>query len=165
VDADRDGLPAAASVGDWLPDDHLARFVVEIVERLDLSGLVGRYRGEGRRRIIHPVLLALLIYGYATGTFSSRKIERATHDSVAFRFIAAIPIPTTTPGQLPTAVPAPDREPVRAGAGDRPGDELPEAGDHRPGRHEDRRHAAATRRCRWKNALKIEAQLRRRWRP
>lgn len=90
VDADRDTaylLPPAVS--DWLPRDHLARFVVEIVERLDLSDLVGQYAGRGQAAHHPSVLLGLLIYGYATGTFSSRKIERATHDSVAFRFIAA----------------------------------------------------------------------------
>lgn len=90
VDADRDTaylLPPAVS--DWLPQDHLARFVVEIIERLDLSDLVGQYAGRGQAAHHPSVLLGLLIYGYATGTFSSRKIERATHDSVAFRFIAA----------------------------------------------------------------------------
>ncbi|GGB64131.1 hypothetical protein GCM10011505_50800 [Tistrella bauzanensis] len=90
VDADRDTpylLPP--SVSDWLPQDHLARFVVEIVERLDLSELVGQYAGRGSAAHHPSVLVGLLIYGYATGTFSSRKIERATHDSVAFRFIAA----------------------------------------------------------------------------
>ena len=90
VDADRDTaylLPP--SVSEWLPQDHLARFVVEIVERLDLSELVGQYAGRGSAAHHPSVLVGLLIYGYATGTFSSRKIERATHDSVAFRFIAA----------------------------------------------------------------------------
>ncbi len=90
VDADRDTaylLPP--SVSDWLPQDHLARFVVEIVERLDLRELVGQYAGRGSAAHHPSVLVGLLIYGYATGTFSSRKIERATHDSVAFRFIAA----------------------------------------------------------------------------
>lgn len=90
VDADRDTaylLPP--SVSDWLAQDHLARFVVEIVERLDLSEMVGQYAGRGQAAHHPSVLLGLLIYGYATGTFSSRKIERATHDSVAFRFIAA----------------------------------------------------------------------------
>jgi transposase len=77
-----------ASLNDWLPQDHMARFVVEVVEKLDLSALEHAY---GRRGVAsyHPaMLLALLIYGYATGVFSSRAIERATYDSVAFRFIA-----------------------------------------------------------------------------
>ena len=78
------------SVDEWLPDNHLARFIVEVIDQLDLSRLVGRYRGRGIAAAHHPaVLLALLVYGYATATFSSRKIERATYDSVAFRFLSA----------------------------------------------------------------------------
>jgi len=77
------------SVDEWLPDNHLARFIVEVIDQLDLSRLVGRYRGRGSAAHHPSVLLALLVYGYATGVFSSRKIERATYDSVAFRFLAA----------------------------------------------------------------------------
>jgi len=77
------------SVDEWLPARHLARFVVEVVDQLDLSAMVKAYRGAGSASYHPAMLLALLIYGYATGVFSSRKIERATHDSVAFRFIAA----------------------------------------------------------------------------
>jgi transposase/IS5 family transposase len=77
------------SVEDWLPENHLARFVVEVIERLDLSELTRRYAGRGSAAHHPAVLLGLLIYGYATGVPSSRKIERATHDSVAFRYIAA----------------------------------------------------------------------------
>lgn len=77
------------SVDDWLPQDHLARFVVDTVEQLDLSVLTRQYRGAGSAAYHPSVLLALLIYGYATGTFSSRRIEQATYDSLAFRFIAA----------------------------------------------------------------------------
>ena len=76
------------SVDDWLPQEHLARFVVEVVEQLDLSSLVKAYAGRGSDAHHPSVLLGLLIYGYATGVYSSRKIERATYDSVAFRFIA-----------------------------------------------------------------------------
>jgi transposase len=77
------------SVDEWLPDNHLARFIVEVIDQLDLSRLVGRYRGRGSAAYHPSVLLALLVYGYATGVFSSRKIERATYDSVAFRFLSA----------------------------------------------------------------------------
>jgi transposase len=77
------------SVEDWLPEDHLARFVVEVIERLDLSELTRQYAGRGSAAHHPAVLLGLLIYGYATGVPSSRKIERATYDSVAFRYIAA----------------------------------------------------------------------------
>ena len=76
------------SVDDWLPARHLARFVVEVVESLDLRSMTGGYRGSGSASYHPSMLLALLIYGYATGVFSSRKLERATYDSVAFRFIA-----------------------------------------------------------------------------
>jgi transposase len=77
------------SVEEWLPQRHLARFVVEIVESLDLRGISASYRGSGSASYRPAVLLSLLIYGCATGVFSSRKLERATFDSVAFRFIAA----------------------------------------------------------------------------
>ncbi len=77
------------SMQDWLPEDHLARFVVEVVDQLDLSELTLQYAGRGSQAHHPAVLLSLLIYGYATGVFSSRKIERATHDSIAFRYLAA----------------------------------------------------------------------------
>src|SRR5271168_3555888 len=77
------------SVDDWLPQRHLARFVAEVVEGLDLRAMTGSYRGSGEASYHPRLLLGLIIYGYATGVFSSRKLERATHDSVAFRFIAA----------------------------------------------------------------------------
>ncbi len=77
------------SVDEWLPEDHLARFVVEVIDRLDLSELVRQYAGRGSDAHHPAVLLGLLIYGYANGCFSSRKIERATYDSVAFRYVAA----------------------------------------------------------------------------
>lgn len=77
------------SVEDWLPENHLARFIVEVIERLDLTQLTRQYAGRGSAAHHPAVLLGLLIYGYATGLPSSRKIERATYDSVAFRYIAA----------------------------------------------------------------------------
>jgi transposase len=77
------------SVDEWLPEKHLARFVVEVVEALDLRVLSGSYRGSGSASYHPSMLLGLLVYGYATGVFSSRKLERATYDSVAFRFVAA----------------------------------------------------------------------------
>jgi transposase len=77
------------SVDEWLPQRHLARYVVEVVEGLELSQMVKAYRGSGSASYHPAMLLSLLIYGYATRVFSSRAIERATHDSVAFRFIAA----------------------------------------------------------------------------
>lgn len=77
------------SVDDWLPQDHLARFVVEAMEKLDLSDLTRAYAGRGSAAYHPEVMLGLLVYGYASGLFSSRKIERATYDSVAFRYLAA----------------------------------------------------------------------------
>ena len=76
------------SVDEWLPQRHLARFVVEVIDGLDLSELVKAYRGSGSASYHPAMLLGLLVYGYATKVFSSRAIERATYDSVAFRFIA-----------------------------------------------------------------------------
>ena len=77
------------SVDEWLPEKHLARFIVEVIDGLDLGRMCGAYRGSGSASYHPRMLLGLLVYGYATGEFSSRKIERATYDSVAFRFIAA----------------------------------------------------------------------------
>ena len=77
------------SIDEWLPERHLARFVVEVIEGLDLSAMSKSYRGTGSASYHPAPLLGLLVYGYATGVFSSRKLERATYDSVAFRFIAA----------------------------------------------------------------------------
>ncbi len=90
VAADRDTVYLfPPSVSDWLPEDPLARFVVEIVDQLDLSELTRQYAGRGSKAHHPAVLLSLLIYGYATGVFFSRKIERATYDSVACRYVAA----------------------------------------------------------------------------
>ncbi len=87
---DRDtGFLMPPSVDEWLPQRHLARFVVEVIEGLDLRAMTSDYRGSGEASYHPSVILGLLIYGYATGVFSSRKLERATYDSVAFRFIAA----------------------------------------------------------------------------
>lgn len=77
------------SVDDWLTQDHLARFVVEIIDSLDLSHLTRQYAGRGSKAHHPATLLAILVYGYSTGVFSSRKLEMATYDSVAFRYIAA----------------------------------------------------------------------------
>jgi transposase len=87
---DRDtGFLLPPSVDEWLPERHLARFVVEVIDGLDLSAMSKSYRGTGSASYHPALLLGILVYGYATGVFSSRKLERATYDSVAFRFIAA----------------------------------------------------------------------------
>ena len=72
------------SVQEWLPEKHLARFVVEIVSRLDLRPLEDAYTKRGSEGYPPSAMVGLLFYGYATGVFS-----RATYDSVAFRYIAA----------------------------------------------------------------------------
>jgi len=87
---DRDtGFLMPPSVDEWLPERHLARFVVEVIAGLDLRAMTGSYRGSGEASYHPQLLLGIIVYGYATGVFSSRKLERATYDSVAFRFIAA----------------------------------------------------------------------------
>jgi transposase len=74
---------------DWLPEHHLARFIAVVVSMLDLEPIRVAYAGRGSEAYDPSVLLSLLFYGYATRTFSSRRIEAATYDSVAFRYIAA----------------------------------------------------------------------------
>ena len=74
-------------ISDWLPDDHLAKFVVEVVDQLDISTIEEQYAPRGGTPYSPRMLLSLLFYGYATGVFSSRKLEKATYDSVAFRYI------------------------------------------------------------------------------
>lgn len=82
-------LPACVS--DWLPDGHLARFVVEVVERLDLTAFYEVYRVDGRGRPAHDpaMMVALVLYNYAVGVRSSRVIERRCVEDVACRFVAA----------------------------------------------------------------------------
>ena len=77
------------SIDDWLNEDHLARYIVEVVDQLDLSRLTRQYAGRGSKAHHPATLLSILIYGYCTGVFSSRNLERATYDSVAFRYLAA----------------------------------------------------------------------------
>jgi len=81
-------LNEAITIGDCLSPDHLARFVVKTVSSLDLGEIYGQYGPVGGEPIAPQILLGLLFYGYATGIFSSRKIEKATYEFIAFRFIA-----------------------------------------------------------------------------
>ena len=81
-------LEQTVSLREALPANHLARFVVELVAQLDLSGIYERYGARGGEAYAPVVLLALLFYGYATGVFSSRKIEKATYETLPFRFVA-----------------------------------------------------------------------------
>jgi len=80
------------SLQDWLPESHMARFVAEVVETLDLSGIYGKYEerdGRGLAAYDPRMMVRLLIYGYCRGVASSRRIERATYEDLAFRYLAA----------------------------------------------------------------------------
>jgi transposase len=81
-------LDQTVRLGDCLPPDHLARFIVDVIAQLDLSAIYARYRPRGGAPYAPEILFGLLAYGYATGVFSSRKLERATYESAPFRFIA-----------------------------------------------------------------------------
>jgi transposase len=76
------------SLRDVLPPDHLARFIVDVIAQLDLSGIYNQYSDQGAPPYAPELLLGLLFYGYATGVFSSRKIEQATYEVIPCRFIA-----------------------------------------------------------------------------
>ena len=71
----RTGFLLPPSVDDWLPEKHLARFVAEVVDGFDLRAMIGAYRGSGSAAHHPRMLLSVLVYGYATGVFSSRKLE------------------------------------------------------------------------------------------
>jgi transposase len=77
------------SVQDYLPENHLTRFVVDIVEQLDVRHLSSVYTGKGSRPYHPSMMLALLFYGYSSGTFSSRKLEQSTYDSIPYRYLCA----------------------------------------------------------------------------
>src|SRR2546421_8373035 len=127
-------LELTVRLGDCLPPDHLARFVVDSVAQLDLTALYAQYGTRGGEPYAPEVLLGLLLYGYATGVFSSRKIERATYETVPFRFIAGNLHPdhdtlATDRAYLPARV----EGPLRAGALAGSGDGCAQTGDHQPG--------------------------------
>ena len=81
-------LKQTVVIEDCLPPDHLARFIVAVIAMLDLSAIYAQYASCGGEPYAPEILLGLLFYGYATGIFSSRKIEKATYESIPFRFIA-----------------------------------------------------------------------------
>src|SRR6187455_1973601 len=82
-------LPEA--IQDWLAEGHLAHFIGDTVDTLDLSAFHARYDKDGpRNQPFHPsMMVKVLVYGYATGVFSSRKIARKLHEDVAYRVLAA----------------------------------------------------------------------------
>jgi len=83
-----ESLNQTVTIRECLPPDHLARFIVAIIALLDLSAIYARFAAVGGEAYAPEILLGLLFYGYATGVFSSRKIEQATYESIPFRFIA-----------------------------------------------------------------------------
>ena len=82
-------LPAALQ--EWLPEDHLAYFISDVVDQLDLSAITTRYQGEERGGPpYHPrMMVKVLLYGYCTGVASSRRIAQRLHEDIAFRVLAA----------------------------------------------------------------------------
>ena len=76
------------TIDEWLPSDHLARFIVNIIEQLDLSEIYNSYGQRGSIPYDPKIMLGLIFYGYCIGLFSSRKIERATFDSIALRYLS-----------------------------------------------------------------------------
>lgn len=87
VDYEKSGQQTI-TINDVLPADHLARFIVNMVALLDLSAIYGQYGAVGGKAYAPELLLGLLLYGYVTGVFSSRQIEKATYENIPFRFIA-----------------------------------------------------------------------------
>ena len=85
------GLLLPPSLHDWLPEGHLARFVADVIEELDLAAVYRSYEGDGRGLAAYQpsMMVRLLLYGYCQGVVSSRRIERATHEDVAFRYLSA----------------------------------------------------------------------------
>src|SRR5260370_41475835 len=83
------------SVRDWLPEDHLAWFVLDVVEGLDLSVFYARYRSDGLGRAAYEpsVMVSVLLYAYCVGERSSRRIERRCREDIAFRVLSAHQVP------------------------------------------------------------------------
>jgi len=99
IDCDRDQLfLLPPSMRDWLPKEHLVWFILDTVEELDLSSFYRRYRGDGWGRAAYPpkMMVALLLYAYCTGIPSSRKIEGACQENVAFKVITGDKVPDHT---------------------------------------------------------------------
>ena len=90
VNIDRDTpLLLPPNLRDWVPGDHLVHFVVDAIEVLDLRQVKVNRRGTGDEQYPPAMMLSLLIYSYAKGTFGSRRIEQSTYDDVAVRFLTA----------------------------------------------------------------------------
>src|SRR5260370_34054070 len=86
------GLVLTPSLHDWLPEKHLARFLVDVVEAMDLDEIYASYEekdGRGQSAYAPAMMVRVLLYGYCTGIYSARKIEAKTHEEVAFRYLSA----------------------------------------------------------------------------
>ena len=155
------GFLLPPSVDEWLPEKHLARFVVEVVDGLDLRAMSGSYRGSGSASYHPRMLLGLLVYGYATGVFSSRKLERATSGATRWRSGSSRPtiIPTTTRLRPSGAAFFRDRSSVRSSAAAGAGDGRSEDGDGGAGRHKIHANASRHSALSYEHAGKVEAQL------
>src|SRR4051812_27757367 len=105
------------SLREWLPQEHLAWFVLDAVAEMDLAAFVASYRDDGWGRAAHDpaMMVALFVYAYAIGVRSSRAIERRCHDNVAFRVITANHAPDHATIARSARVPAP----VASGLGTR----------------------------------------------
>jgi transposase len=101
IGCDRDQvLLLPPDLREWLPAGHLAEFVIETVDRLDLAGVYAYYRQDGHGRPAHDpgMMVALVLYAYAVGVTSSRAIERRCVDDVAFRVVSGVPWVRRRPG-------------------------------------------------------------------
>ena len=110
IECDREQeLLLPPSLRDWLPDDHLAWFIADAVEEMDLSAFYGAYRadGWGRAAFEPKVMVSLLLYAYAIGERSSRGIERRCREDIAFRVLAANHVPDHR--RSPASAPATSR--------------------------------------------------------
>src|SRR6202161_939100 len=90
-DAINQTLMFPPTLHDWLPEGHLARFLVDVVSALDLSAIYKSYQekdGRGQAAYAPEMMVRVLLYGYANGVYSSRKIEKRTYEDVAFRYLA-----------------------------------------------------------------------------
>jgi|SRR5215813_8911559 len=95
-DAVNQSLLFPPSLHDWLPEGHLARFLVDVVGTLDLSATYASYEekdGRGQSAYAPEMMVRVLLCGYATGVYSSRELEVGTYEDVAFRYLSADPHP------------------------------------------------------------------------
>src|SRR5258708_30355126 len=100
------------SLHDWLPEKHLARFLVDVVDALDLGAIYDSYEekdGRGQAAYDPAMMVRVLLYGYCTGSYSSRKIQAKTYEDVAFRYLAVDEHPAHS--TLPDILPRPLQEP------------------------------------------------------